>query len=307
MGGTTGGNAVDVTELRLHAFGRSCRLVVDNARGQAQELLTLCREELARLERKFSSYEPESLISRLNECAGTGALLELDAESASLFDFVHALWSRSNHLFDPTSLILKNCYDDAGRLRASSEQLQGILKLVGLNHLERSDRGVHLTRKGMLLDLNSCIRPYAVDSLRKILIKNNAQHALIEMDHDIATVGKQPGGANWLVGVRLPKGSSAAIARLKLNNQAYAMRGDFERATLHENERFGRALSPVDGQPIPGLLSVGVTAESCLTACSAASIARLRTETAGLKWLESLGLPWLAVDRKLQCHGPLSP
>ncbi|MEZ5566853.1 MAG: FAD:protein FMN transferase [Halioglobus sp.] len=304
--GITGETIVDVDELRLHAFGRSCRLVVDNTRGQGQELLALCQEELSRLESKFSSYRPESLISRLNESAGTGAFLPLDAESKSLFDFVNALWNRSKHLFDPTSHILKNCYDDGGRLRASGEQLQRIIKLVGMNHLERNEKGIHLSRKGMVIELNSCVRPYAVDSLRRILSKNGAQHALIEMDHDIATIGKQPGGANWLVGVRLPKGSSVAISRLKLNSMSYAMRGDFEHATLHNGERFGRALSPVDGQPLPGLLSVAVTAESCLAACSAASIARLKTEPAGLKWLESLGLPWLAVDRNLQCHGPLS-
>ena len=71
-------------------------------------------------------------------------------------------------------------------------------------------------------------------------------------------------------------------------------------------ENFGRALSPVDGQPVPGLLSVAVIAENCLTACSAASIARLKTEQAGLRWLARLGLPWLAVDRSLNCHGPLA-
>jgi len=72
-------------------------------------------------------------------------------------------------------------------------------------------------------------------------------------------------------------------------------------------ENFGRALSPVDAQPLLGLLGVAVIAENCLTACSAASIARLKTEQSGLQWLEKLGLPWMAIDRKLQCHGPLSP
>ena len=127
------------------------------------------------------------------------------------------------------------------------------------------------------------------------------------MDQDIATIGKQPDGANWLVGMRFPRGSRAAIARLKLNHKGYAMRGDFERAITLDGERFGRALSPVDGQPIPGLLSVAVIADNCLTACSAASVARLKTETNGLNWLENIGLPWMAVDRKLNCHGPLSP
>ena len=159
----------------------------------------------------------------------------------------------------------------------------------------------------MLIDLNSCIRPYAVDCLKKLLKKEGAEYALIEMDQDVATIGKQPGGANWLIGVRLPKGATAAISRLKLNDRGYAIRGDFEQAVTIQGERYGRALSPVDGQPIPGLLSVIVVADNCLTACSAANIARLKTEPAAIKWLESIGLPWMAVDRKLTCHGPLAP
>jgi len=298
---------VELSEVRLQVFGRKCHLVVDNGHGRGEELLSLCHEELKRLESKFSIYEPDSLIARLNQAAGTGSRVALDAESRSLLEYIDALWEGSKHVFDPTTRILRDCYSSDGTLRASREQLQGILKLVGWRHLERDAQGAHLERKGMLMDMNSCVRPYAVDCLHKILVGNGARHALIELDQDICTIGKQPGGANWLVGARLPKGASAAITRLKLNDRGYAMRGDFEQATLHDGERFGRALSPVDGQPIPGLLSVAVIADNCLTACSAASIARLKTEPAAIHWLENLGLPWLAVDRKLHCHGPLAP
>ena len=108
-----------------------------------------------------------------------------------------------------------------------------------------------------------------------------------------------------MVGVRFPKNKRVAMARLKLNNKGYAMRGDYEQAALINGERFGRVLSPVDGQSVPGLLCVAVIAENCLTACSAASVARLKTEASALRWLENLGLPWMAVDRELHCHGPL--
>jgi thiamine biosynthesis lipoprotein len=281
--------------------------MVDNTRGRGDEFIALCVEELSRLEAKFSSYDPDSITSKINQSAGTGSFVQLDAEAKSLWDFVDALWTQSSHQFDPTTRILRNCYDESGNLRASKDQLQGMLQLVGLRFLERADAGVHLQRKGMLIDLNSCVRPYAVDCLKKLLIREGANSALIEMDQDVATIGKQPGGANWLIGVRLPKGTSAVISRLKLNNRGYAIRGDFEQAIRIQGERYGRALSPIDGQPIPGLLSVIVIADNCLTACSAANIARLKTEPAAVHWLESIGLPWLAVDRNLKCHGPLAP
>ncbi len=297
---------MEISEVRLHAFGRSCHIVVDNRDGRGADLLHLCQDELIRLESKFSSYVPESIISQINQAAGTGFVVPLDAEARSLFSYVDALWHESKHIFDPTTRILQNCYDSAGNLLASRNQLEGTLKLVGWRNLEVSHNGVHMSGKGMLVDLNSCIRPYALDSVRKLLLSNDVTNAFIELDQEVASVGKQPDGANWLVGVRVPKGSRAAIVRLKLNHKGFAIRGDFEQTVLHNGEHFGRALSPVDGQSIPGLLSVAVMAENCLTACSAANVARFKTEATGIKWLEKLGLPWMAVDRQLNCHGPLA-
>lgn len=295
------------SEIRLRAFGRACHLVIDNSDGRGEELLSLCQEELIRLEHKFSSYHSESITSRISQAAGTGCYVPLDAEARSLFVFVNALWEESKHIFDPTTRLLKDCYESSGELLASQEQLHKMLKLVGWRHLEIAEDGAHLANKGMLVDLNSCVCPYTLDSLRKLLVKREVSSAYIEMGQDAVTIGKQPDGANWLVGVRIPTGSRAAIVRLKVNHQGFAVRGNFEHTLVQNAERFGRALSPIDGQPIPGLLSVTVIAENCLTACSAASIARLKTEATGIKWLEKLGLPWLAVDRQLTCHGPLAP
>lgn len=297
----------ETSEARLHCFGSACHLVVDNGADQGSAMLALAREELSRLEEKFSSYHPGSVVSSINQGAGTGSFTPLDAESRSLFSYVAALWSESKHLFDPTTHLLQNCYDASGRLLASEDQLRAMLKLVGWSNLEITSSGARLTRKGMLIDLNDCVRPYAVDSVRKLLLGEGISNALIEMDHDIATIGKQPDGSNWMVGVRHPRGSRAAIIRLKLNHKGFAMRGDFEHCIPVDGENYGRGLSPVDGRPIPGLLSVALIADNCLTACSAASVARFKTEQAGLHWLENLGLPWMAIDRKMNCHGPLSP
>lgn len=298
---------MEKSEIRLHAFGRACHLVVDNRDGRGAELLLLCQEEIKRLENKFSSYLPDSITSRINQTAGTGFFVPLDAEARSLFHYVDALWQESKHIFDPTTRILHDCYSNGGNLLASQPQLEGMLKLVGWSNLEITESGANMSTEGMLVDLNSCIRPYALDSVRKLLLNNDVTNAFIELDQEIASIGKQPDGANWLVGVRVPLGSRAAIVRLKLNHKGFAIRGDFEQTVVQNGERFGRALSPVDGQPIPGLLSVAVIADNCLTACSAASVARLKTEATGIKWLEKLGLPWLAVDRHLNCHGPLAP
>jgi thiamine biosynthesis lipoprotein len=295
------------SRTRIHAFGRSCQLAVDPNRHDAGELLAKAAEELRRIEDKFNSFDGDSVISRINQAAGTGAFIELDAESRSLLDFATTLWSESHHLFDPSTRLLQNCYSEDGRLRASESQLQAMLGLVGWKHLEVNEAGAHLSKKGMVIDLNSIVCAYAADTIRKKLARAGVESAWIDLDQDVATLGRQPDGANWLVGVRHPRGERTAIARLKVNNQGFARRGSFERRIDIDGEPYGRGLSPVDGHPVPGLLSVIVIAESCLTACSAAAIARLKTEEAAKQWLDQLGMPWMAIDRKFRCCGPLAP
>lgn len=294
-------------EKWLHAFGSPCHLVISDPAGDGAEQLELVRAEFSRLEAKFGSHFPDSVVSTLNQSAGTGVFTPLDTEARSLFEYVTALWNQSNHLFDPSTEVLQDCYGQDGRLRASEQQLTGMLKLVGWSGVDISEKGARLPLKGMTIDLDSCVRPYAVDSVRKLLQRSGVAHALIEMDQDVASIGKQPDGANWLVGVRHPRGPRTAIARIKLNNAAFAVRGHFEQRVNIQGENFGRALSPVDGQPLPGLLSVSVVAETCLAACGAASIARLKTEQAGIRWLDKLAMPWMAIDRELNCIGPLAP
>lgn len=72
---------MQVSEVRVHAFGRACRIIVDNTDGRGEEFLSLCKAELLRLERKFSAFDPDSVISRLNQCAGTGSFVLICTEN----------------------------------------------------------------------------------------------------------------------------------------------------------------------------------------------------------------------------------
>jgi thiamine biosynthesis lipoprotein len=294
-----------IIESRFRVFGQPCHLVINSEEEGSKEILVAAEQEFRRIEAKFDSFIPESLIGQINRRAGTAQSTALDAESRSLLQHVQVLWEESNHLYDPSTYSLQKLYGRRPLQSQARSNLQVELPLVGWSKLIINDHGAHLENAGTFLNLNSCIRPYAVDSVRKLLLRSNVTNALVDLDNDVATIGKQTDGANWLVGTRRPNGPSTAIVRFKLNNKGYSIRGDFEKALRINGELFSRSLSPIDGRPIPGLLGIAVIAESCLTACSAASIARMKTEGHALKWLSDLGLPWLAIDRKLECHGPL--
>ncbi len=294
------------SEFRLRAFGAACHICVEDVEGQGEVTLSLAKSELSRLESKYSAFYSKSIVAKMNKAAGDSQFIELDKEARSLFEFATALWHQSNHQFDPSSTILQSCYSAKGPVQGAKALLEQRLPQVDWSRIEVADNGARILDSGMLINLDSCVRPYAVDSIRRIFTSAGVQSALISLDEDIATIGKQPDGANWLVGVKHPKNNGVAIARLKLNNCGYSIRGDFEKCLNMHNERFGRALSPIDGHPIPGLLCIGVMANTALEACGAANVAQVKTEQQALNWLNKLDLRWFAIDRNLNCHGLLT-
>jgi len=85
-----------------------------------------------------------------------------------------------------------------------------------------------------------------------------------------------------------------------------ASSGDYERCIEIDGIRYGHILHPHTGWPVSGLVAVSVLASQCLVAGSSATIAMLKPASEALDWLDKLGLPWLAIDAQLSCHGTLA-
>ncbi len=96
------------------------------------------------------------------------------------------------------------------------------------------------------------------------------------------------------------------MARVLLPEGGLASSGDYERCLEIDGKRYGHILHPRTGWPAQGLVAVSVLAGQCLVAGSSATIAMLKPADEALDWLEKLGLPWLAIDAELCCHGTLA-
>jgi thiamine biosynthesis lipoprotein len=292
-------------EYRGHVLGRPCHIIADSTDDDTNPYIMAAVDELARLERKFSAHHPDSIVYQINQQAGTGRNTALDAETTSLFKLVSALWQESRHQFDPTLQLVHHCYGSGTPAKGYRSRISRLLPGIGWDKLSISEEGASLTSETAILDLNSCIRPHAVDSAIRAMKKAGASSAMVDLNSDRATLGKQPDGSNWLCGIRYPRGKGGAISRIKLNGAGFSIRGDYEQSLSIDGERYSRAVSPIDGLPVPGLLTVAVVGDRAIDAFGATTVARFKTEPAALEWLSELGLPWFAIDRVLNCHGPL--
>lgn len=262
--------------------------------------------ELNRLERKYSRYLDDSLTSQINRAAGSGTPVAIDEETAGLLGYAQTAWQISGGLFDLTSGVLRRAWDfKSGRIPAQRE-IDALLPLVGWNQLQWNAAQAYLPLKGMELDFGGCVKEYAADSAARMLRQEGVTAALVDLAGDMVAIGAPPGTSGWTVGIRHPVEKQRAIAQVLLPAGGLASSGDYERCIEIDGIRYGHILHPLTGWPVSGLVAVSVLASQCLVAGSSATIAMLKPADEALSWLDDLGLPWLAIDAELQCHGSLA-
>jgi len=293
-------------EHSFKAMGGPCclRLEIDD-KAVAETAIAAAVAEVQRLEHKYSRYLDNSLTSEINRAAGAGSPVSIDEETAGLLNYANTLWRESDGLFDLTSGVLRRAWDfKSGRCPDQSE-IDALLPLVGWDLVRWDHDSVYLPTSGMELDFGGCVKEYAADSAAMQLRRHGVTSALVDLAGDIAAVGAPTGASGWPVGIRHPVDKDNAVARVLLPEGGLASSGDYERCLEIDGKRYGHILHPRTGWPTQGLVAVSVLARQCLVAGSSATIAMLKPTDEALAWLDKLGLPWLAIDADLTCHGNL--
>ncbi len=293
-------------EHRFVAMGGPCRFRIDREDEEAAlGAITAAEAEVRRLERKYSRYLEDSLTSQINDRAGSNRSTVVDSETAGLLNYADTLWRESEGLFDLTSGILRRVWDFKSGCLPDPAELEAIMPLIGWGRVQWSDTAIQLPEEGMELDFGGCVKEYASDSAASILRSHGIEHALIDLSGDMVAVGTQANDRPWQIGIRHPLARTHAIARVPLQAVGLASSGDYERCVELDGQRYGHILNPKTGWPVQGLVAVSVIAEQCLVAGSTATLAMLKPAAEALAWLDALGLPWLAIDTELNCHGSI--
>lgn len=281
-------------ELRFHA---------DTAEAFSRAV-DRCVGEITRFDRKYSRYLPDSLTSAINRAAGHEPVA-IDRETAAILRYAAVCHEQSDGVFDITAGAFRRVWHPSRKSLPTQHELDACIAKVGWDKVRYSDRQVHLPVPGMELDFGGVVKEYAADAAAVVARRAGIRHGLVNLGGDICIVGPQPDGDPWPIGIVHPGRTDSAIAMLPLTEGALTTSGGYERFVEIEGRRYSHLIDPRNGWPVEGLLSVTVVADQAIVAGSIASIAALQEQAEGLDWLERCGVPYLAVDPQLSCHGRL--
>lgn len=280
--------------VRFQAMASPCEVLIEGAdEAQARALAALACTEALRIERKFSRYRSDSVVSALQ--SSRGQPMQVDDETAQLLDFAQRCHVLSGGLFDVTSGVLRVCwrFDGRGTL-PSLAQVRALLPQVGFAKLHWQRPWLTLP-PGMEIDLGGIGKEYAVDRVLALLRARTSAALLVNFGGDLAVSGPRADGTAWQVGIERPgvdaDGAPHAAGRIELRAGALATSGDERRHLVHDGVRYGHVLDPRTGWPVRGApRSVTVAAARCTEAGLLSTLALLQGPQAR-PWLQALGQP----------------
>ncbi|KAF2989563.1 FAD:protein FMN transferase [Methylocystis sp. MJC1] len=272
-------------EARLYAHGR------DSAAAAAGAAV----REVRRIEAAFSRYRDDSIVHAINAAGEAGGDILVDDETADLLDAAFEAYRHSDGLFDITSGVLREIWNDERESIPSQATFAEVLARVGLDKIEWRRPKLRFRRRGMQIDFGGIGKEYAADRAAWECRAQGIVGGVVDLGGDLFVIGPHPDGAPWRIGIRDPEQPERAVATLFIERGGVATSGNYERFWRLEGKRYGHILDPRSGWPVEGLSSVTVAAPSCQAAGLTATIAMLNG-VEGAVWLKGASLPFICVD-----------
>jgi len=284
-------------------MGSDCQLTLYAAdERDADQAADVTMTEVWRVEEKYSRYIDGNALSAINRAAQAGGKVDVDAETAELFNYAFAAYHLSTGLFDVSSGLLRRAWDFSSGHTPSQSLLAHLLPLIGLGKVAWAAPQLDFLQAGMELDLGGIGKEYAVDRGTDICRAAGIQSGLLDFGGDIRVLGPHPDGSPWEIGIRHPRKPEVSLGNIRLMSGAVATSGDYERYIVVAGKRYCHILNPLTGWPVNGLCSVTVTAGQCLLAGTLATIGMLK-EQGGKQWLAELGVQHCWVDGEMRLGG----
>ena len=214
---------------------------------------TFILNELERIEQKFSRYNEQSEIFRINQLAATEPV-STDSETIALLSICKEYYIKTNKLFDITVGKLTNIADQAKEDHDSPSTPEDVnfefVNSLGADKiiLDVKASTVRFLNPMLAIDLGGIGKGYALEKIRHYCKENRIMNALISFgDSSITTLGKHPHGDYWPIGMQHAFTSGIPIQTFKLNDSCMSTSGNTPNNRLKFGAN-GHIINPLTGE-----------------------------------------------------------
>ena len=235
----------------------------DNLR--ASKAINMAIDEIKRIEKMISSWDPKSETSKINRNAGIRPV-KVSPELFQLIKRAKIISKITDGAFDISYASMDRIWKFDGSMKQmpSKEEIKKSIEKVGYNNilLDEQNSTVFLKLKGMKIGFGGIGKGYAADKAKKLLISKGVKAGIINASGDMNTWGKQPGNKDWTVAITNPLNKKKAFGLVPVTNRAVVTSGNYEKYVVFNGIRYTHIINPKTGYPATGIISATIFAPS---------------------------------------------
>lgn len=291
--------------LKLMGSRFDLSVVAGNAE-EADTYIDLAVNEISRIERLISSWDPNSQTSEINRNAGVQPV-KVDKELFGLIERSLVISRLTDGAFDISFASMDRIWKFDGSMTAfpAAEEVARSVQKVGYQKivLDQENSTVFLPEPGMKIGFGAIGKGYAADKAKQLLKGKGVVAGIINASGDMNTWGKQPGGEDWKVAITNPLNKDQAFALVPLTGGAVVTSGDYEKYVVFNGVRYTHIIDPRTGYPAHGIISATVFAPSAELADALATSVFVMGWEVGIERINQLpNVECIIIDDKGNIH-----
>ncbi|GEA13482.1 FAD:protein FMN transferase [Alteromonas sp. KUL49] len=228
-------------------------------------------ERLVDVNKKMSTYDPTSELSRFNQYRYTDDFA-ISPDTHYVVEEALHLARLSNGVLDVTVGPLVNLWgfgpNKQPETTPTQMQIDDIRAYVGYDKISLSDGVIRKSHPMTYVDLSTIAKGYGVDEVARILESHNLANYLVEIGGEMRVKGERGDGSEWIIAIEKPVSTERAIQKLvSVGENAIATSGDYRNYYEEDGVRYSHLIDPNTGKPIThNLVAVTVVHPSSMTA-----------------------------------------
>lgn len=228
-------------------------------------------EKLKEFDFSLSTYNPESVISKVNQNDST---VVLDDYFTTCFKTSEQIAKVTDGAFDWTVAPLVNAWGFGFKNKLEPEEIpvDSLLQVVGYQKVRLEAGKVIKEDPRIMFDASAIAKGYGVDVVADFLESKGITNYMVEIGGEIRVKGNSNKNRLWRVGIDKPIDDPTSLSRqiqdvLELKNGAMATSGNYRQFYVKDGKKYAHTIDPRLGYPVQhSLLSASVVAPTCMKA-----------------------------------------
>ncbi|MCH8841258.1 MAG: FAD:protein FMN transferase, partial [Planctomycetes bacterium] len=215
-----------------------------------QEVQQRVEQRLAEINRRMSTYDPQSELSRFNRL-NSSDWFEVSAETAEVVAAALKIAERTSGAFDPTVGPIVNLWGfgpDKSRMEIPGDgPIAEALQRVGYEKVSvRADPpALKKSLPEVYLDLSGIAKGYASDEISTLLDELGFPNTMVEIGGEVRTRGAKIDGSPWRIGVEQADDLDRQVhTAVTLVNAGMATSGDYRNFFESRGVRYSHTIDP---------------------------------------------------------------